>query len=311
MSLRAQLPQLSGRTFVTDGGMETDLIFHAGLELPHFASFVLLENVRGTDTLRDYYLRYIELAREYGVGIVLDTPTWRANPDWGARLGYSSAALAEVNRRGVALLEELRASAGDEPALVISGCIGPQGDGYRADQLMTAAEAEQYHAVQIAAFADTAADMVSALTLTYANEAVGIVRGAEEAAIPSVISFTVETDGRLPSGQPLGEAIEQVDAETAGGAAYFMINCAHPTHFADVLEDGGPWVDRIRGLRANASAKSHAELDEAEELDEGDPLELARQYRDLSRHLPNLTVVGGCCGTDHRHIAAICSAWAS
>ena len=311
MSLRAQLPQLSGRTFVTDGGMETDLIFHAGLELPHFASFVLLENVRGTDTLRDYYLRYIELAREYGVGIVLDTPTWRANPDWGARLGYSPAALAEVNRRGVALLEELRASAGDEPALVISGCIGPQGDGYRADQLMTAAEAEQYHAVQIAAFADTAADMVSALTLTYANEAVGIVRGAEEAAIPSVISFTVETDGRLPSGQPLGEAIEQVDAETAGGAAYFMINCAHPTHFADVLEDGGPWVDRIRGLRANASAKSHAELDEAEELDEGDPLELARQYRDLSRHLPNLTVVGGCCGTDHRHIAAICSAWAS
>ncbi len=311
MSLRAQLPQLSGRTFVTDGGMETDLIFHAGLELPHFASFVLLENVRGTDTLRDYYLRYIELAREYGVGIVLDTPTWRANPDWGARLGYSPAALADVNRRGVALLEELRASAGDEPALVISGCIGPQGDGYRADQLMTAAEAEQYHAAQIAAFADTAADMVSALTLTYANEAVGIVRGAEEAAIPSVISFTVETDGRLPSGQPLGEAIEQVDAETAGGAAYFMINCAHPTHFADVLEDGGPWVDRIRGLRANASAKSHAELDEAEELDEGDPPELARQYRDLSRHLPNLTVVGGCCGTDHRHIAAICAAWAS
>ena len=311
MSLRAQLPQLSGRTFVTDGGMETDLIFHAGLELPHFASFVLLENVRGTDTLRDYYLRYIELAREYGVGIVLDTPTWRANPDWGARLGYSPAALADVNRRGVALLEELRASAGDEPALVISGCIGPQGDGYWADQLMTAAEAEQYHAAQIAAFADTAADMVSALTLTYANEAVGIVRGAEEAAIPSVISFTVETDGRLPSGQPLGEAIEQVDAETAGGAAYFMINCAHPTHFADVLEDGGPWVDRIRGLRANASAKSHAELDEAEELDEGDPLELARQYRDLSRHLPNLTVVGGCCGTDHRHIAAICAAWAS
>jgi homocysteine S-methyltransferase len=124
-----------------------------------------------------------------------------------------------------------------------------------------------------------------------------------------VISFTVETDGRLPSGQALHQAIKQVDAETAGAAAYFMVNCAHPTHFADALEDVGPSVDRIRGLRANASAKSHAELDEAEELDEGDPVELAQHYLDLAPQLRNLTVVGGCCGTDHRHIAAICAAW--
>ncbi len=308
MNRRGQLPQLSGRTFITDGGMETVLIFHAGLELPHFASFVLLDNEQGVEALRGYYLPYIEIAREQGVGVILDTPTWRANPDWGARLGYSPEALAEVNRRGVALLEELRASGGEEPALVISGCLGPRGDGYRAEHLMSAAEAEQYHAPQIATFADTAADMVTALTLTYANEAVGVVRAAEAAAISAVISFTVETDGRLPSGQPLPEAIEQVDAETAGAAAYFMINCAHPTHFADVLEDVGPWVDRVRGLRANASAKSHTELDEAEELDEGDPLELAQHYRDLAPRLPNLTVVGGCCGTDHRHVGAICAA---
>ena len=289
--------------------METTLIFHAGVELPHFASFVLLDDERGQETLSEYYLPYVDLAREHGRGIVLDTPTWRANPDWGARLGYSPAALADVNRRGVELLERLRAEAADGVTLVISGCIGPRGDGYRADELMTADAAEEYHRPQVEAFAETSADLVTALTMTYAAEATGVVRAAEAAAIPAVVSFTVETDGRLPSGQPLGEAIEEVDAETGGAAAYFMLNCAHPTHFADVVEDAGPWVDRLRGLRANASAKSHAELDEAEELDEGDPLELARSYRDLSARLRNLTVVGGCCGTDHRHVGAICAAW--
>lgn len=305
MMHRGPLPQLSGEPFITDGGMETTLIFHMGLELPHFASFVLLEDERGRKILRDYYRPYVEIARERGVGIILDTPTWRANPDWGARLGLSPAALAELNRRGVALLEALRAEAG-ELSFVISGCLGPRGDGYRVEELMTAAEAEQYHLPQIATLAEAGADMIGALTLTYPAEATGIVRAAGAAAIPAVVSFTVETDGRLPSGQALPEAIEEVDAETAGAAAYFMVNCAHPTHFADVLEDAGPWADRIRGVRANASAKSHAELDEAEELDEGDPRELARNYRDLAARLRNLTVVGGCCGTDQRHVAAIC-----
>jgi len=210
-----------------------------------------------------------------------------------------------VNRRAVALLEELRDGAG-EVTFVISGCIGPRGDGYRADQLMTVAEAERYHAPQVATFADTEADMISALTLTYAEEAIAVARAAGARGMPVVISFTVETDGRLPSGQPLREAIEEVDAATGEAAAYFMVNCAHPTHFAEVFEETGPWLGRVRGLRANASAKSHAELDEAEELDEGDPIELAESYRELARRLPNLTVVGGCCGTDHRHIGAIC-----
>ena len=309
MNHREPLPQLSGGTFITDGGMETTLIFHAGLDLPHFASFVLLDDENGVEALRNYYTSYVGIARAQGVGIILDTPTWRANPDWGVRLGYSPDALADIDRRGVALLEDLRANAGDKPPLVISGCVGPRGDGYRADEFMTAAEAEEYHAPQIATFAEAAADMISALTLTYANEAVGIVRAAQEAAIPAVVSFTLETDGCLPSGQRLQEAIEEVDSKTAGAAAYFMINCAHPTHFADVFDNGGAWIDRIRGLRANASVKSHAELDEADELDEGDPVELAQQYRDLSTRLRNLTVIGGCCGTDHRHVAAICAAW--
>jgi S-methylmethionine-dependent homocysteine/selenocysteine methylase len=308
MSDRAQLPQLSGETFITDGGMETTLIFDEGIALPDFASFILLEDPTGIEVLRTYYRSYLEIAVQHGVGIVLDTPTWRANPDWGDRLGYSAAELADVNRRGVALLEELRATANGVPHVIISGCIGPRGDGYRVDNEMTAEEAQRYHEPQVATFADTAADLVSALTLTYAGEAVGIARAAQNSGIPSVISFTVETDGRLPGGQSLREAIEEVDDQTQGAVAYFMINCAHPTHFAHVLEGDGDWRGRIRGLRANASEKSHAELDEAEELDSGDPAALARQYRELQTRLPSLTVVGGCCGTDHRHVAEICTA---
>jgi homocysteine S-methyltransferase len=309
MRPRGDLPQLDGGTFITDGGMETTLIFHKGLDLPEFASFVLLDDAVGLEALRDYYRSYVGIARERGVGILLDTPTWRANRDWGERLGYSPDALADVNRRGVALLEELRAELGEEPPLVISGCVGPRGDGYRADERMSAAEAEAYHLPQIATFADTTADLVSALTLTYADEATGIVRAAQRAGIPAVISFTVETDGRLPSGQSLADAVAEVDAETNGTAAYFMINCAHPTHFEHVLDEVGAIAGRIRGIRANASTKSHAELDESDELDAGDPSDLAARYRGLRDRLPQLNVVGGCCGTDERHIGEICRAF--
>ncbi len=299
-----RLPHTDGGTFITDGGMETTLIFHGGLELPEFASFVLLDDPAGTEALLRYYEPYLEIARERAVAILLDAPTWRANRDWGERLGYSPEALADVNRRAVALLETLRSSSGGDPEIVISGCIGPRGDAYRVDDAMTADEAERYHSAQAETFADTSADLISALTIAYADEAVGIVRAAGKTGLPVVLSFTVETDGRLPSGQSLGEAIEQVDAETDRAPAYFMVNCAHPTHLAPALEPA-PWVDRVRGLRANASTKSHAELDEAEELDEGDPAELAAGYRELRTRLPNLNVVGGCCGTDHRHVDAI------
>ena len=299
------LPQLEGRTFITDGGMETVLIFHEGLELPEFASFVLLDDEAGTEALREYFGRFIAIAREQGAGILLDTPTWRASPDWGERLGYSRDKLAELNRRGVALLEGLRAETGGDPPLLISGCIGPRGDGYVVGEQMSPPEAERYHSFQAKVFADTAADAVSALTLNYADEAIGIVRAVQKTGLPVVVSFTVETDGRLPDGQELGEAIERVDAETGGAAAYFMLNCAHPTHFAGALDPDAPWITRLRGIRANASRLSHAELDQAETLDEGDPAELAAAYRELSERLPALTVFGGCCGTDHRHLEAI------
>ncbi len=307
---RDALPQLADVPFLTDGGIETTLIFHDGLDLPHFAAYDLLARDGGAEALRRYFDPYAAIARTSGVGIVLETATWRANPDWAERLGHGPEELTTLNRRAVRLLEDVRAEY-ETPStpIVISGCIGPRGDGYVVGEAMTAEEAEAYHAQQIGTFAETAADLVTAITMTYAHEAVGIVRAATAASLPVVISFTVETDGRLPSGQTLREAIEEVDARTDGAAAYFMINCAHPRHFEGVLEPASAWTDRIRGLRANASKLSHAELDEAEELDEGNPEELASDYVGLRDRLPELHVLGGCCGTDHRHVSAMCGAW--
>jgi homocysteine S-methyltransferase len=309
MSHRTSLPQLEGDLFLTDGGIETSLIFHQGLDLPEFAAFVLLDSEEGLDELRRYYEPYLALARESGAGFVLESPTWRASPGWAERLGVSMEKLDSLNRRAIALMEELRESAGDAP-VVISGCVGPEGDGYRPAQLLSADAARDYHSTQIGTFADTAADMVTAITMTYAEEATGVTQAARDAGLPVAISFTVETDGRLPNGEGLGDAIEKVDEATGGAPAYYMINCAHPTHFDDVLGSEEPWRDRIRGLRANASTMSHDELDEAEELDDGDPADLGVRYAALRSSLPNLNVVGGCCGTDHRHVAAIRDAWA-
>ena len=309
MSHRTSLPQLEGGLFLTDGGIETSLIFHQGLDLPEFAAFVLLDSDEGLDQLRRYYEPYVTLARESGTGFVLETPTWRASPGWAARLDVSADKLDALNRRAIGLMEELREQAGDNP-VVISGCVGPEGDGYRPATLLSADAARDYHSTQIGTFADTAADMVTAITMTYADEAIGVAQAAQDAGLPAVISFTLETDGRLPNGQALGEAIEAVDDATGGAPAYYMINCAHPTHFDDVLATDEPWRDRIRGLRANASMMSHDELDEAEDLDDGDPDDLGARYAALRERLPHLNVVGGCCGTDHRHVAAIRDAWA-
>jgi S-methylmethionine-dependent homocysteine/selenocysteine methylase len=310
MKYRDNLPQLGGDLFLTDGGIETVLIFHEGLDLPLFAAFDLLKDEEGTERLRNYYAPYVALARERGVGFVLESPTWRASPRWAEEIGYDGEQLDRLNRKAIALLEEIRGEQEhDGPPIVISGCVGPQDDGYNPTELLSAEAAHQYHSTQIGTFSDTAADMVTAITMTYADEAIGVARAAAEAGLPAAISFTVETDGRLPSGQALGEAIEQVDRETGGSPSYYMINCAHPTHFASVLEQGDGWRERISGLRANASTRSHAELDEAEELDEGDPADLGARYAELRERLPRLNVLGGCCGTDHRHVAEIRDAW--
>ena len=306
---RQRLPQLEGGLFLTDGGLETTLIFHKGIELPHFAAFDLLRTLDGREMLRDYHRPYIAAARANGYGFMLDAPTWRASADWGAKLGYSKEALAAINRDAISLMGELRnAYETTGMRMVVSGAIGPRGDGYVPGELMSARQAQDYHAEQIGVFADTDADMVTAFTLTNAAEAVGIARAAKAAGMPVAISFTLETDGMLPTGEALGAAIAAVDAASGAWPAYYMINCAHPTHFEGTLANGGAWLERLRGVRANASKRSHAELNEAPDLDAGDPAELGRQYGALLRRYPRITIVGGCCGTDDRHIACIGSA---
>ena len=296
------------RPFIGDGGLETTMIFREGIELPEFASYVLLRDPSGVEALRRYYLSFLEIARRHGTGFTLDTPTWRANADWGERLGDSPTTLAEINREAVALAKEIQAAEETaETPIVVCGTIGPCDDGYSPQQLMSAEEAERYHRAQIEVFAAAGAEMIGAYTLCYAEEAIGIVKAATSCEMPVAISFTLETDGRLPNGQSLQAAIEQVDAATDGATAYFMINCAHPSHFAGMIEEGGSWLRRLGGIRANASRKSHAELDEAAELDAGDPDELGAEYAALKRQLPSLRVVGGCCGTDQRHIERICA----
>lgn len=308
---RNALPQLGGDFFLTDGGIETTLIFLEGLDLPDFAAFHLLRSKDGEAALRKYFGTYAGLAERFDTGLILESATWRASADWGTKLGYSAKEIADVNRRAIGLLEEIRNDfKGNSKKVVISGCLGPRGDGYNPGKTMTEKEAETYHGKQIRVFEDSAADMVTAITMNYVEEAVGIAKAAERAAMPAAISFTVEIDGKLPTGQTLREAIEQVDAATSSYPSYYMINCAHPTHFEHVLAEGEPWTRRVRGLRANASRKSHAELNESPELDIGDPLELGMQHAQLKRRLPQLNVMGGCCGTDHRHveqIAAACS----
>lgn len=304
---RDSLPQLGGGLFLTDGGLETTLIFHDGLDLPYFAAFDLLKTPAGQEALKRYFSNHASIAVANGCGFILESPTWRASADWGAKLGYSDADMAEVNKQSIDQLAELRQIFETERSpMVISGCVGPRGDGYDPGEVMSPDTAQAYHAGQIDVFAQTAADLVTAITMTNEAEAIGVTRAAQAAGIPVVISFTVETDGCLPSGQALKEAIEAVDAATSEGPAYFMINCAHPDHFDDALAAGESWVGRIKGLRANASRLSHAELDEAEELDDGNPEEFGQQHRELRRRLGHITVMGGCCGTDHRHIEAIC-----
>ena len=289
--------------YLTDGGLETTLIFRDGLDLPCFAAFPLLTTAKGRGYLERYYRSYAKLALKSGTGFVLDVPTWRASPDWGRELGYSPADLDPINREGAEFAQTLRTKwETARTPILVNGVIGPRGDGYVLGSAMSREEAENFHAPQVRALGRGGVEMVTAVTMTYASEAIGVARATMSEDIPVVISFTVETDGRLPSGQTLPDAISEVDEATEGEVLYFMINCAHPDHYSDPVSSGADWRYRLGGLRSNASRLSHEELDNAEELDAGDPQEFGRLHRDLVAELPNIRVLGGCCGTDDRHI---------
>jgi homocysteine S-methyltransferase len=295
-------PTLPG--YVTDGGLETDLAFHHGVELRHFAAFPLLVDPKGRELLVDYYSAYAQIAAAAGAGLFLETPTWRASADWGTRLGVGADGLSRVNTDAVRLLAELgeRYSA-EVPEVVLAGLVGPRGDGYVVEEVMDPWQARDYHLAQARTFADAGADVLSSLTLTTVNEGIGVALAAGEVGLPVTVGFTVETDGRLPDGTALRAAVEAVD--DVAPPDWFVVNCAHPSHVARAVADAGPWLERIGGTRVNASTLSHAELEAAEGLDDGDPAVLGGEQAALAASLPALHVVGGCCGTDARHVAAM------
>jgi len=306
---RKNLPQLSDEIFITVGGIETTLMFHKKVNLPYFASFDLLNSSQGQALLREEYQSYAAIAKKYKVSFILESATWRANADWGNKLDYSKEALAKSNMQAILLLNEIRDQFENESTkIVLAGCIGPRNDAYDAQQKMTVQEAEDYHKTQVITFAATNIDFITVGTLGYTAEAIGIVRAAKSQKLPIAISFTVEIDGKLPSGESLQEAIEKVDNATDKAPIYYMINCAHPNHFKHLFKHER-WHDRIYGIRANASAKSHAELNNSTHLDEGNPQELAKQYIELKHLLTHLNIIGGCCGTNKHHIEELCKAF--
>lgn len=299
------LPQTEGGFYLTDAGLETDLIFNQGLEIPVFAAHTLLASNRGRIALEAYFRGFLDLAKEVGAGFILDLPTWRAQRHFAPELGVSPDDLRNITREAVAfgrnLMDEYRSNAAP---VLLNGLIGPCGDAYAQSSSLSAEDAEDYHSEQLGWLAEFDVDMVSAMTITSVEEAIGIGRASAGAKLPVVISFTVETDGCIPTGPPIQEAIQHTDSATNSIASYFMINCAHPEHFKGSLRDE-PWARRIRGFRCNASRKSHAELDASEFLDAGDPVELATDYRALRNALPWTNVFGGCCGSDLKHVREI------
>ena len=305
---RDNLPQLSGDLYLTDAGIETDLIFNHGIEIREFAAHTLLPDPAGREAMADYFRGFLALANEYDAGYILDSQTWKAHMHWASDLGEDEAFLHQVNEESIAFMSSLREEfSGNKKPIVLNAAIGPQGDAYAPEAEVAADQAEEYHAKQLGWLAATDVDMITALTFTQSDEATGVVRAASNVGLPAVVSFTVETDGRLPTGQPLSEAVRAVDEATDAAAVYFMVNCAHPDHFFHVFDDSD-WTRRIRGVRCNASRLSHAELDECEELDDGDPEELAAQYKSLVKSMPWLNVFGACCGSDLRHVTQIAAA---
>ncbi|GAA1996666.1 homocysteine S-methyltransferase family protein [Nocardioides kribbensis] len=300
-------PWDAAAAWVTDGGLETDLIFHHGVDLPGFAAFPLVDDERGRELLEHYYLGYADVARRVGAGLLLETPTWRAGAEWAASLGHDVHAAAGLNHRAVDLVQALRGRLTDLLAVRVVGTIGPLGDGYVAGERLDPDDAASRHLPQVAALAGAGVDAVTAYTLTGAAEAVGVVRSARSVGVPVAVSFTVETDGTLPDGTALADAVRRLEREAPADG--YLVNCAHPDHVARALDGGddggGGWRHRVIGLRPNASTLSHAELDAAETLDEGDLDLLVDRTEYLRQRLPALRVLGGCCGTDVSHVAAL------
>ncbi len=307
--MASKIPEPGGRTYLTEGGIETYMQYKKGHEIRHFCLFDLMNDKAAMADLREYHVQLIEAALKHKTGAVLDGVHYRTSRDWGSLLGYSPQELDEMITRGIEFYKGLaREFETPDSPMPVSGVVGPRGDAYNLSHIMSAAEAEDYHSEQIATMKAAGADFVTALTFSQVEEAIGVTRAAIAHNMPVVVSLTLGKDGHLKTGAPLGEAIEAIDWATLSGPAYYMVNCTHPVDFTPAFETPGAWVKRVCGLRANASSLEHGTLCQLGRLEEGNPVELGQQMADMARRFPHINVWGGCCGTDHVHIDEIAKA---
>jgi homocysteine S-methyltransferase len=299
--------QQPGLNYLTEGGQETEIMYKYGYDLPSFALFPLLDNPRAMTELRGMYGRYLDTAARHGFGVIIGGLDYRASPDWGALLGYSSEQLAELQMRSISFLREVaQPYQAQVPALRYAGIVGPRGDAYETNQTITADEAEEYHGAQLATLARADVDLVEAMTFTSVPEMVGLSRAASNAGLSLSVSFTLDNSTRrLPSGPTLKEAIETIDAQTGGDRpAFYGINCSHPFEFMPAIEPGR-WFERVRCLRPNAAMMDKISLCTLGHLESGDPVELGELMGGLARQYPHIDMWGGCCGTWETHLDEI------
>jgi homocysteine S-methyltransferase len=303
---KRRMPTVEDPLFLTEAGIETTLMYKNGWELQHFCLFERMREDRFMADLEAYHRRLIEVALERGVGHLLDGVHYRASPDWSAKLNMSDSELKQLTEKGLALYQELSEEYATEATPIPVGCcIGPRGDAYGTGHEMSPEEAQDYHTIQIETAKQAGADFVSALTFNRIDEAIGLARAAEAAGLPVIVSFSLTKDARLNSGPSLDEAVTAVDAATDEAPLFYMINCNHPVDFSPALDAPGDWINRLQGIRANASSLDHGMLCKLGHLEEGDPEELGGQFADIARRFPHMNVFGGCCGTDREHLDQI------
>ena len=299
-------PRLENKIYLTEGGTETEILYKWGYELPEFAMFPLLDNAEADQCIRGIYRRYFDVAEAFETGLVILGHDYRASPDWARKLGYSLDGLAEMQHRTIDFLADMRSEyKGRVSDVYISGCIGPRGDAYGTGAEISESEAEDYHSVQLSTLRETDADMAIAATFNNIPEAIGVVRAAKNIGVPLGVSLTLTTESRLRSGPTLKQAVETIDEQTDGAAAWFGTNCSHPLEFEPAISETGVWTERLRYIRPNASRMEKIALCKLGHLEDGNPIELGQQMGDVAQRFPKMDILGGCCGTDERHLGEI------
>ena len=298
-------PQEEGRFYLTEGGTETELMYKHGFELPHFAMFPLLDNPEAVSKMREMFRSYLDVAAKHEFCALMGGLDYRASPDWGELLGYSPAGLSDANLQSIEFLRDVAGEySSDIPEILFQGLIGPRGDAYERNETITENEAEDYHAVQLETLKKADVDLALAITFNNIPESVGVARAAAEIGIPLAISLTLDSSSKLRSGPSLAEAITTIDKEPDQSPEYYLINCSHPVEYEPAIEPG-EWIERIRGVRPNASKMEKIALCKIGHLEDGDPEELGTLCGDLARRYPHMDIWGGCCGTWDKHLDEI------